>query len=101
MVGVAGKVMLVNEKVVVAVQLPELAVNDVEVLITEVLCHLVDVVFYLQCLYDSQEVWTSQFCQADLSTPWLVNTVVDPANHLHSIVLHQPLHRVLELKVAI
>lgn len=45
---VASQVLGINEEIVVCVQLPELAVNDVEVLVGEVLCQLVDVRFLLQ-----------------------------------------------------
>lgn len=83
MVWVTSQVVLVNEQVVVTVQLPKLAVDDVEVLITEVLRDLIDIVFHLQCFYDLQQVGATQFGQSDLPTPRLVDTVVDPAYHLH------------------
>lgn len=56
MITVAGEVVLVNEQVVVTIKLPELAVDDVEVLVAEVLRHLVDVVLHLECLYHLQQV---------------------------------------------
>ena len=47
MIVVAGKVGLVDVEVMVFVQLPELAVDDVEVLVGEKLCHLVDVLLFV------------------------------------------------------
>ena len=44
----ATQVLLANEEVVVLVKLPELAVDDVEVLVGEVVHHLVDVLLLLQ-----------------------------------------------------
>lgn len=48
MVIVPGQVLGVNEEVMVSVQLPELTVNDIEVLIREVICNLIDVVLFFQ-----------------------------------------------------
>lgn len=51
MVVMSRQILLVNEQVVVAVQLPELAVDDVEVLVAEVGHDLVDVLLLFQQLY--------------------------------------------------
>lgn len=48
MVVVSGQVFGVNVEVVVGVQFPELAVDDIEVLIGEVVSDLVDVVLLLE-----------------------------------------------------
>lgn len=48
MVIVPGQVLGVNEEVMVSVQLPELTVNDIEVLIREIICNLIDVVLFFQ-----------------------------------------------------
>ena len=52
MVVVPRKVLPVDEQVVVLVQLPELAVDHVEVLVAEVFCHLVDVILVLKKIFD-------------------------------------------------
>lgn len=48
MVVVSGQVLGVDEEVMVSVQLPEFAVNDVKVLIREIICDLIDVVLFFQ-----------------------------------------------------
>ena len=55
MVVVAPEVLTVDEKVVVLVELPEFAVDDVEVLVAEEVGHLVDVVLILQQPQGGQE----------------------------------------------
>ena len=47
MIVVSGKVSFVDEEIVVLVQLPKLAVDDVEMLIGKVFGHLVNVFFLL------------------------------------------------------
>ena len=47
MIIVACQVLSVYEKIVVLVQLPELAVYHIEVLVAEKVCHLVDIVLIL------------------------------------------------------
>ena len=51
MVVVSAEIFFADEQVVVTVQLPELAVDDIEMLVREVVCDLVDVVFVLQPTY--------------------------------------------------
>lgn len=48
MVVVPGQILGVDEEVMVSVQLPELTVNDIEVLIREIICDLIDVILFLQ-----------------------------------------------------
>jgi len=58
MVIVPGQVLGVNEEVMVSVQLPEFTVNDIEVLIGEIICNLIDVILFFQqgeCLVGQQE----------------------------------------------
>ena len=50
----------------VRVELPELAVHDVEVLVTEEAQHLVDVVLVIQVLQRVQQLPHPQLAQADL-----------------------------------
>lgn len=64
MIVVSGQVLSVNEQVVVRVQLPELAVDDVEVLVGEELCQLVDVCLLLQESHILRD--TPQNCQRGL-----------------------------------
>ncbi len=48
MVVVPGQILGVDEEVMVNVQLPEFTVNDIEVLIREIICDLIDVILFLQ-----------------------------------------------------
>lgn len=48
MVIVPGQVFGVDKEVMVSVQLPELTVNDIEVLVREIICNLIDVVLFFQ-----------------------------------------------------
>lgn len=48
MVVVPGQILGVDEEVMVSVQLPELTVNDIEVLIREIICDLIDVILFFQ-----------------------------------------------------
>lgn len=48
MVVVSGQVLGVDEEVMVSVQLPEFAVNDIKVLVREIICDLIDVVLFFQ-----------------------------------------------------
>jgi len=56
---VSTEILFADEQVVVAVELPELAVDDVEMFVGEEVCDLVDVVFNLQptdCLSPSHHI---------------------------------------------
>ena len=70
MVVVPGQVLGVDEQVVVRVQLPELAVDDVEVLVGEELRQLVDVCLLLQKSHVLQD--KPENCQWD-SWAWSAN----------------------------
>ncbi len=48
MVVVSGEVLFADEEIVIRVELPELAVDDVEVFVREEVHHLVDVVLLVQ-----------------------------------------------------
>lgn len=66
---VSRQVFGVDVEVVVCVKLPELAVDDVEVLIGEVVGDLVDVVLLLQQGQRLQEVASAQLHHADPTRP--------------------------------
>ena len=67
MVVVPGQVLGVNEQIVVRVQLPELAVDDIEVLVGEELRQLVDVCLLLQKSHVLQD--KPENCQRGLLGP--------------------------------
>lgn len=82
MVAVACQVLLVDEQVMVRVQLPELAVDDVEVFVGEVLSQLVHVFLLLQ------QSHVLQHRQDILSKP-LETTRLDGAN----VMIRKDIHR--------
>lgn len=82
MVVVSRQVFGVNIKVVVGVQLPELAVDYVEVLVGEVVGDLVDVVLLLQQCQRLQEVAAAQLHHGDPTRPRTVHHIEYPLNHL-------------------
>lgn len=56
MITVSRQILFVNVQIMVTVQLPELAVYDIEMLITKVCSHLVNVFLLLKKLYHMEEV---------------------------------------------
>jgi hypothetical protein len=56
MITVSCQILLINVEIMVSVQLPELTVDDIEMLIAEICSHLVDVFFFFKELYNMQEV---------------------------------------------
>lgn len=69
MVVVSRQVFGVNVEVVVSVQLPKLAVDDVEVLVREVVGDLVDVVLLFEQGQGLQEVALAQLHHGDTTCP--------------------------------
>lgn len=82
MVVVSRQVFGVDVEVVVGVQLPELAVDDVEVLVREVVGDLVDVVLFLQQSQGLQEVAAAQLHHGDAAGPGAIHHIEDPLDHL-------------------
>lgn len=82
MVIVSGQVFRVDVQVMVGVQLPELAVDDVEVLVGEVVGDLVDVVLLLQQSQGLQEVASAQLHHGDATGPRTVHDVEYSLDHL-------------------
>lgn len=80
MVVVPRQVVLVDEQIVVAIQLPELAVDHVEVLVAEVLRDLVDVVLLLQQLDHVQEIRPPQFRNRYPARPGAIDAVENPGD---------------------
>lgn len=82
MVVVSRQVFGVDVEVVVAVQLPELAVDDVEVLVREVVGDLVDVVLLLQQGQGLQKVTAAQLHHGDATGPRAIHHVEYSLDHL-------------------
>ena len=64
MIVVPGQVSLIDEEVVIFIQFPKLAIDDVKVLVAEEVCDLVDVILLLQQPQRRQEVRVAQLRQA-------------------------------------
>lgn len=56
MITMSCQIQFVNVKIMVTIQLPELAVYDIEMLVTKVCSHLVNVFLLLEKLYNMEEV---------------------------------------------
>ena len=79
---VPAKVLPVDEEIVVLVQLPELAVDDVEVLVGEEVRDLVDVLLLVEGREHRQEVGLAQLGNRDAARPRAVHAVEYAGYHL-------------------
>lgn len=82
MVVVSCQVLGINVEVMVSVQLPELAVDDIEVFVGEVVCDLVDVVLFFQEGQGLQKVTPAQLSHSDAARPGAVHHIKYPLDHL-------------------
>ena len=81
----------------VLVQLPELAINHVEMLVAEEVCHLIDVVLVLEQLQSRQELWSPQLRHCDLATPWTVDFIENTSYHLQKIFHRENISKYLQV----
>ena len=79
---VPRQVLGVNVEVMIGIQLPELAVDDVEVFVGEVVGDLVDVVFFFQQGQGLKEVAPPQLHHGDATRPRAIHHVEYPLDHL-------------------
>lgn len=49
-----GKIVLINEEIMITIQLPEFTINHIEMFVTEIRHDLIDVVLFLEQLNDLQ-----------------------------------------------
>lgn len=82
MIVVSHEIGLVDEEIVVAVELPELAVDHVEVLVAEVSGHLVYVLLVLQNTYHRQQIATPELGHGYLAAPAAIHAVEYPCYYL-------------------
>jgi hypothetical protein len=78
---VSCEILPVYEQVVVLVELPELAVDDVEVLVAEEVGHLVNVVLILEQTKCGEEPASPKLRDGDLAGPGPVHLVEYPGYH--------------------
>ena len=81
---VSREIHLVDEEIVVAVELPELAVNHVEVLVAEVSGHLIDVLLVLQNADYREQIAPPQLRHWYLAAPATVHAVEYPGDYLQA-----------------
>ena len=77
----SGKILAIDEQVVIFVQLPKLAVDNVKVLVTEEVGDLVDVVLVLEKSEDGQEIGLSQLLRGDSAAPGSIDGEEDSGYH--------------------
>ena len=84
MIVVTREVFSVDEEVVILVELPELAIDHVEVLVAEEVGHLVDVVLVLQEPQRGEKLGAAELGDGDLAGPGAVHLVEYPGYHLYN-----------------
>lgn len=52
MIIMSGQILFIDEQIVIPVQFPKLAINDVKMFVTKILGDLIDVFFFFQNLND-------------------------------------------------
>ena len=60
MIIVSGKIFSIYKKIMIFVQLPEFAINDIKVLVAEEIRDLVDIILFLQKSNGGQQVGSPQ-----------------------------------------
>mmetsp|Transcript_5387 Transcript_5387/g.11848 ORF Transcript_5387/g.11848 Transcript_5387/m.11848 type:complete len:312 (-) Transcript_5387:963-1898(-) len=98
---VVGQVALVQQEVVIRVQLPKLAVDDVEVLVAEELEHLVDVVLLVQKVQCLNELPPPHLTQCQLPATRPIEGVEYPQDHGFCILLLELRRLVQELQTRV
>lgn len=77
----SGQILLVNVEIMIAIQLPKFAIDDVKVLVAEIRHDLIDVLLLLQQLNHVQQVRFAQLSGRDLARPAAVHVVEDARYH--------------------
>ena len=76
------EVLSINNQVVVRIELPEFAVDDVKVFIGEEIGDLIDVRFVFQQSQDLEEVATTKLTDGDTAVPVAINNIEYTTDHL-------------------
>ena len=82
MIVVPAKVLSVDKKIVIFVQLPKFAVDDVEVLVGEEVRNLVDVLLLVEGREYRKEVGLAQFGNRNAARPRSVHAIKYAGYHL-------------------
>lgn len=78
---IPGKVLLINDEVVISVQLPEATIQHVKVLIREELANLVDVVLIGNLMQDVEQRRIFEVSKCDLAVIIHIEHKEDPHDH--------------------
>ena len=80
----SGQVLSVDEQIMIFVELPELAVDDVKVLVAEKVGDGVDVLLFVQQSQGRQQVGPSHLSHRQSTAPRPVHNVENPRYHLQA-----------------
>lgn len=76
------EIRLVDEKIVITIELPELAVDHIEMLIAEVSRYLIDIFLVLEDRDHREQIASSQLRHGNPSAPASIHAVKYPSDHL-------------------
>lgn len=83
------EIRLVDEKIVITIELPELAVDHVEMLVAEVSCYLIDIFLVLEDRDHREEIASSQLRHGNSSAPASIHAVKYSSDHLDRTKIRQ------------
>lgn len=76
------EIRLVDEKIVITIELPEFAVDHIEMLIAEVSRYLIDIFLVLEDRDHREQIASSQLRHGNPSAPASIHAVKYPSDHL-------------------
>lgn len=76
------EIRLVDEKIVITIELPELAIDHIEMLIAEVSRYLIDIFLVLKDRDHREQIASSQLRHGNPSAPASIHAVKYPSDHL-------------------
>lgn len=76
------EIRLVDEKIVITIELPELAIDHIEMLIAEVSRYLIDIFLVLEDRDHREQIASSQLRHGNPSAPASIHAVKYPSDHL-------------------
>lgn len=83
------EICLVDEEIVITIELPELAVDHIEMLIAEVSCYLIDVFLVLEDRDHREQIASPQLGHRNSSAPASIHAVKYPSDHLDNMKIYQ------------
>lgn len=95
------EICLVDEEIVIAIELPELAVDHIEMLIAEVSCYLIDVFLVLEDRDHREQIASPQFGHGNSSAPASIHAVKYPSDHLDKTKIYQKIDQPRTLNITL